>query len=169
MPKVFERYDRPKGRKLVRPQGLMEEYEAYKEPRAIHNLKDFPVEHQWRLDEVKESLYYHFGRIWQYHLVSSWVDGSYFTEQCPKEWADLKRRKNSWDGLMPDTRLKYSDFDINVSTWDGQWMGFKAFIYTKSGIKVDLYPHKGERGLILNEPENARLIQGIYSKGLNKI
>lgn len=145
---------------ITRDPVIEAEYAAAKAERALLSLDDIS---RWpdglqerftrRLDIVRKDCDVKFGEFFYCKLVSSWIEGAgvdEFTEQEEPEFWKLKASHKTWQNRYPG-RMKVSDFDINVYTklndesiklrglWDLDDNGVQ--------VRVDLYVHKGERGL----------------------
>jgi hypothetical protein len=127
-------------------------YKEAKKKREIFTLKEAQDRYGWKLEEVKETLFKYFGQALMYYLVSSTVDGGFVQPEDSFEWKMLKFgwRQHKKEVFKNDKHIKYSDFDINVSFLDGSPASYKGGVVTPSGLKIDMYPYKGERGILIN-------------------
>lgn len=138
-------------------------YLKAKKSREIHSLPQARTRLGWKLEEVKETLFRYYGRALKYYLVSSTVDGGYIEPEDKVndfEWWQTKFmwRQHKKEVFMTDKVHKYSDFDVNVSFLNDKPTGYSGGIVTPSGLKIDMYPHKGERAILIN-PEIKDIIQ----------
>jgi len=130
-------------------------YKYRKSLRELYTLEEAKLKYGWKLEEVKETLFKYFGQALKYYLVSSTVDGGYIEPEDKINDFDWWQTKFLWrahkkERFKNNKRIKYSDFDINISFINGEPANYSGGILTESGLKIDLYPYKGERGILLN-------------------
>lgn len=135
-------------------------YRLEKAKRAIFSLNEARNKYGWKLDEIKDTLFKYFGRALRYYLVSSTIDGGFVEPEDDLEWKMIKFgwRQHKKEVFKNTKDIKYSDFDINVAFLDDSPTNYKGGILSPSGLKIDMYPHKGERGILIN-PEVEQIIK----------
>lgn len=143
---------------------LVAEYKAAKTERSIQSFEEI---NKWpdglqerftrRLEIASSFAHQLLGTLFETYLVSSWVEGSgvdEFTEFEEPEFWDLKYRYRTWDGRAL-RRHKFSDYDINTFLkYSNENMRFQGLWLLKDNdfeFKLDLYPCKGERKILLNQ------------------
>jgi hypothetical protein len=135
-------------------------YRKAKKKREIYTLEEAIDRYGWKLEEVKQTLFRFYGQALKYYLVSSCVDGGFVQPEDDIEWRMIKLgwKQHKKDVFKHNKHVKYSDFDINISFLNDTPTAYLGGILTPSGLKIDIYPHKGERGVLIN-PEIKDIIK----------